>query len=129
MNISEGATAPPLNEPTYLRIKRALIDDLVSQAIKPGERLTIDMLTTRYRVSHMPIREALRQLEGEGVLQSLAHRGFRVEAITEESIRNLYDIRVAVESMLGRRAAERATDADIAELEMLEAQYEELVLA
>jgi DNA-binding GntR family transcriptional regulator len=119
---------PPLNEPTYLRIKRAIIHDLVTHAIRPGDRLTIEMLTSRYGVSHMPIREALRQLEGEGILQSLAHRGFRVEAMTEEYIRNIYDIRVGVESMLARRAAERVTEADIVALYEIQTRYEKLVL-
>src|SRR3546814_661480 len=52
-----------------------------------------------------------------------------LEAITEDSIRNIYDIRVGVESMLGRRAAERVTAADIADLVAIEERYEELVLA
>lgn len=122
------STAPPLNEPTYLRVKRAMIHDLVSHVIAPGERLTIEDLTSRYQVSHMPIREALRQLEGEGILKSLAHRGFRVEPMTEEYVRNIYDIRVGVESMLGRRAAERVTEVDLADLENLQTRYEEYVL-
>jgi DNA-binding GntR family transcriptional regulator len=71
----------------------------------------------------MPIREALRQLEGEGILKSLAHRGFKIEAITEEYIRNIYDIRVGIESMLAHRAVENATDDDIA---ALRAMHEEL---
>ena len=82
----------------------------------PGMHLTIDALTSRYGVSHMPIREALRQLEGEGILISIVHRGFRIEAITEDYIRNIYDIRVGIESMLAHRAVERATDEDIAML-------------
>ncbi len=106
----------PLNEPTYLKIKKAIISDLVGGIFQPGDHLTIDMLTTRYLVSHMPIREALRQLEGEGILVSIAHRGFRLEEITEDYIRNIYDIRVGIESMLARRAVERATPADVAEL-------------
>jgi DNA-binding GntR family transcriptional regulator len=106
----------PLNEPTYLRVKRAIIGDLVSGLFAPGTHLTIETLTARYGVSHMPIREALRQLEGEGILISLAHRGFRIEAITEPYIRNIYDIRVGIESLLARRAVERVTDAEITEL-------------
>lgn len=109
----------PLNEPTYLRVKRAIIGDLVSGEFKPGMHITIDTLTARYGVSHMPIREALRQLEGEGILISLAHRGFRIEAITEFYIRNIYDIRVGIELMLAHRAVETATDQQIAELRQM----------
>jgi DNA-binding GntR family transcriptional regulator len=113
----------PLNEPTYIRIKRAIIADLVGRAFRPGDHLTIDMLVGRYRVSHMPIREALRQLEGEGLLVSLAHRGFRLKPLSEDYIRNIYDVRVGIESMLARRAAERATAAEISDLRALHERF------
>jgi DNA-binding GntR family transcriptional regulator len=116
------AGIPPLNEPVYLRVKRAILADLVAGAFLPGMHLTIDTLTSRYGVSHMPIREALRQLEGEGILISLAHRGFKIESVTEDYIRNIYDIRVGIESLLAHRAAELATDDDIRDIrEMHEA--------
>jgi DNA-binding GntR family transcriptional regulator len=113
----------PLNEPTYLRVKRAIIGDLISNNFRPGDHLTIEMLTSRYNVSHMPIREALRQLEGEGILISLAHRGFRVEALSERYIRNMYDIRIGLESMLAHRASENATAEDIAALFEIHDRY------
>ncbi|WP_061929997.1 GntR family transcriptional regulator [Aureimonas sp. AU22] len=113
----------PLNEPTYLRVKRAIIADLADGGFVPGTHLTIETLTSRYKVSHMPIREALRQLEGEGILISIAHRGFRIEAITEGYIRNIYDIRVGIESMLARRAVELASKDDI---ENIRAMHEDL---
>lgn len=106
----------PLNEPTYLRVKRAIIADLVAGELIPGMHVTIETLTGRYAVSHMPVREALRQLEGEGILLSVAHKGFRIESITEDYIRNIYDIRVGIESMLAHRAVEKATEADVEDL-------------
>ena len=115
------------NEPTYLRVKRAIIGDLVTGDFSPGMHLTIETLTSRYGVSHMPIREALRHLEGEGILISIAHRGFRIEAITEEYIRNIYDIRVGIESMLARRAVERATDADIQDIRQMHDELTDLI--
>jgi DNA-binding GntR family transcriptional regulator len=117
----------PLNEPTYLRVKRAIIGDLVSGEFQPGMHLTIEALTARYGVSHMPIREALRQLEGEGILISLAHRGFRIEAITEAYIRNIYDIRVGIESMLARRAVEKASGGDIERMRRMHDELSALI--
>ena len=113
---AEEASPFPLNEPTYVRIKRAIIRDLFAGVFAPGSPLTIEMLTSRYRVSHMPVREALRQLEGEGVIVSHAHKGFRIAAITDQYIRNVYDIRIGIESLLARRAVEKGTDADFDEL-------------
>jgi DNA-binding GntR family transcriptional regulator len=120
---------PPLNEPTYLRVKRAIIGDLIAHGFQPGDHLTIEMLTSRYKVSHMPIREALRQLEGEGILVSLAHRGFRIEALTERYICNMYDIRIGIEAMLARRAAEHANPADIETLREVHERYAAAVRA
>lgn len=125
--LRKPAVDVPLNEPTYLRVKRAIIGDLVSGDFSPGTHLTIETLTTRYGVSHMPIREALRQLEGEGILISIAHRGFRIEALTEAYIRNIYDIRVGIESMLARRAVERATDADILDIRQMHQELTDLI--
>ncbi|PSH56634.1 GntR family transcriptional regulator [Phyllobacterium endophyticum] len=121
------AKIAPLNEPTYLRVKRAIIGDLVSGNFTPGTHLTIETLTSRYAVSHMPIREALRQLEGEGILISIAHRGFRIEALTETYIRNIYDIRVGIESMLAHRAVEMATEIDIAALRQMHEELNALI--
>lgn len=123
----EVSETVPLNEPTYLRVKRAIIADLVAGQLTPGAHVTIDALTTRYGVSHMPIREALRQLEGEGILISVAHRGFRIEAITESYIRNIYDIRVGIESMLAQRAVEKASDADIADVRRMHDELSRLI--
>lgn len=119
----------PLNEPTYQRVKRAIIGDLMRGDFVPGTHLTIDALTSRYGVSHMPIREALRQLEGEGILVSLAHKGFRIEAITEPYIRNIYDIRVGIESMLARRAVEQANAADVADIRSMHEDLNLLIRA
>lgn len=119
----------PLNEPTYQRVKRAIIGDLMRGDFVPGTHLTIDALTSRYGVSHMPIREALRQLEGEGILVSLAHKGFRIEAITEPYIRNIYDIRVGIESMLARRAVEQAEEADVADIRRMHEDLNGLIRA
>ena len=123
----ETPVKAPLNEPTYLRVKRAIIGDLVAGHFLPGTHLTIEALTSRYAVSHMPIREALRQLEGEGILISIAHRGFRIEAITERYIRNIYDIRVGIESMLAQRAVEKATASDIANLRKMHEELSRII--
>lgn len=118
----ERSAERPLNEPIYIRIKHAIIADILAQRFTPGTQLSIDMLVARYGVSHMPIREALQQLAGEGVLTSIAHKGFRVAEITESYIDSIYDIRMALEAVLARRAVERMTDKDQAELEAMHTQ-------
>ena len=99
-------------------------DDIVAGHLAFGSRLTLDALAARYDVGHMPIREALRQLQGEGVLVLTPNRGARVRAVDADFVRNIFDMRIAIEAMLARRAA-RAIDArGIARLEAIEDEFE-----
>ncbi len=75
--------------------------------LRPGQRLKIDDLASLCAVSHMPIRQALRELEGEGVLDVLPHRGAIVRGVDAEFVRNTYDVREAIEGMLTERCTER----------------------
>ena len=86
-------------------------DDIVSGALRFGERITMDALSSRYGVSHMPVREALRELQGEGLVQIEPNRGARVRSIDSSFVENLFEIRTALEVMLVRRAADAARPA------------------
>src|SRR3954462_5558833 len=99
-------------------------DDVVAGNLGFGERLTIDALATRYDVSHMPVREALRELQGEGLGVIEPNRGARVRVIDTRFAENLFEIRTALEVMMVRRAAARATDADIVRLVAIEDELE-----
>jgi len=99
-------------------------DDIVTGALALGSRITIDALASRYRVSHMPVREALRELQGEGLVVMEPNRGARVRAIDTHFVENLFEIRTALEVMMVRRAAARATEADIARLVAIEEELE-----
>ena len=65
-------------------------DDIVSGALRFGERITMDALASRYGVSHMPVREALRELQGEGLVQIEPNRGARVRSIDSSFVENLF---------------------------------------
>ncbi|HEV8500093.1 MAG TPA: GntR family transcriptional regulator [Casimicrobiaceae bacterium] len=99
-------------------------DDIVAGVLSFGARITIDALATRYGTSHMPIREALRELQGEGLVVIEPNRGARVRTIDVDFVANLFEIRTALEVMLVRRAAERCTPRDITGLEAMEAVLE-----
>src|SRR5438876_6200001 len=104
-------------------------DDIVAGALPFGSRLTLEQLATRYATGHMPIREALRQLQGEGLVVQAPNRGARVRAVDVEFVRNIFDLRIVIESMLARRAAERITPEEIATLEAMERAYEACIEA
>lgn len=112
-----------------LDISLRIRDDIVSGALRFGERITMDALASRYGVSHMPVREALRELQGEGLVQIEPNRGARVRSIDSSFVENLFEIRTALEVMMVRRAAARCTPGDIMELQAIEGTLEQLIAA
>jgi DNA-binding GntR family transcriptional regulator len=119
----EFDSAPP-GSTNYQRICDHLRADILDNRIEMGARLKVAELAARYRVSHMPIREALQQLQGEGLVQLIPNRGAVVRAVDEKFVTNIYDIREILEAFFTRRAAERAAAEDIAGLTALEQVYE-----
>lgn len=99
-------------------------DDIVAGGLPFGSRLTLDLLAARYDVGHMPIREALRHLQGEGLVLLTPNRGARVRAVDVDFVRNIFDMRIAIESMLARRAAERIDAKQLARLDAIESEFE-----
>lgn len=87
------------------RIRAAVIQGL----FKPGEKLNQSELAKRFDVSRIPIREALRTLEGEGLIQFHPNYGAIVAAVTEGEIRDIYEIRAALEVTTAIRSMERVT--------------------
>lgn len=105
-------------------IEGRLRDDILSGRLGFGDRLRIDELASRYGVSHMPVREALRVLAGEGLIVSEPNRGARVRPVHAGFVEDLFDIRAAIEVMLARRAAERRTEAQLMQLIEIERELE-----
>jgi DNA-binding GntR family transcriptional regulator len=97
--------------------------EILAGAVLPGTRLTAESVASRYAVSPMPVREALRVLEAEGLVEMLPRRGARVVATDTDFIRNVYDVREALEGMLAERCAERARPAEAAAIRELVARH------
>ena len=108
-------------------IQQRIRDDIVAGGLSFGARLRIDELATRYGVSHTPVREALRELSGEGLVVIERNRGASVCSVHLGTVEDLFDMRSAVEMMLARRAAERRTEAHLAKLAATERLLEERV--
>ncbi len=79
----------------------------------PGQRLVEAELTAEYDVSRGPLREALRQLSAEGLVEIIPHRGAQVRRLTRTEILELFQIRAQLEAMAGRLAASRMILSDI----------------
>ncbi|MCS7460077.1 GntR family transcriptional regulator [Paenibacillus doosanensis] len=115
------------NETTYSRVRDKLREDILSGVFKPGVRLRIIDLSTRYGVSQMPIREALQQLQGEGLVNLLPQKGASVREVDEKFVSDMYDVRMAIETMLVRNGVPYMSDHDYMKLVEIEEQYEQAV--
>lgn len=98
-----------LGEPVYARVHERLREDILAGEYQAGERLKIKDIARRYGVSPVPVREAFQRLEGEGLVEIEPNRGARVRRVDLRFIHNMYDIRIAVDGMLVRKATERMT--------------------
>jgi DNA-binding GntR family transcriptional regulator len=90
-------------------------EDIASGELAPGTPLVEVAMAERYRVSRTPIREALRMLEQDGLVER-ADRGMRVRTRSAEEILEIYDVRIALEAAAARWAASRRTEYDLVRL-------------
>jgi DNA-binding GntR family transcriptional regulator len=104
--------AAPLRE----QVVEILRSDIVAGDLEPGTRLVEAALCTRFSVSRPVVREALRQLVAEGLLESVPNQGTVVARLGVDSARDLYEVRALLEGYAGRLFAERASDQDRADL-------------
>ena len=105
----DGALRPPtMAEAALERLREAII----LGELTPGTPLRLEDLARSLGMSISPIREAVRQLEARGLAEHVPHHGAKVVALEIEELRELFSIRLALESMAVRRAAElfRAQD-------------------
>jgi DNA-binding GntR family transcriptional regulator len=96
-----------------------LRDEIVRGDLVPGQRLRLADIATRFDVSTVPVREALRDLEAEGLVTSFPHRGAVVTELSADDLKDIYDIRATLEEMAARLAVPHMTAATLAELTSL----------
>jgi DNA-binding GntR family transcriptional regulator len=91
-----------------------LRESIILGELEPGAPLRLDELARSLGMSISPIREAVRQLEALGLAVHVPHQGAKVVALDVEELRDLFSIRLGLESEAVRRAAARFTDEDAA---------------
>lgn len=96
-----------------------LRDYVVEGNLKAGARIPERQLCEMFGVSRTPLREALKVLASEGLIELLPNRGARIRILDEQDIRELFDLMAGLESLAGRLACEAITDSEIAEVESL----------
>jgi len=107
----------------YAELKRRIL----SLDLKPGERVYEPAMATELQVSRTPLREAIRRLISENLLEQQPTGGVVVPVLDEAEISELYEVRAAVESLMARNTCLKATPADLDELKGILARNAALV--
>ena len=111
-------TEEKANEYLPLRdvVFNTLRESILTGEMKPGERLMEIHLANRLGVSRTPIREAIRMLELEGLVTMIPRRGAEVAQITEKGLKDVLEVRQALDALAIELACERITEEEIREL-------------
>lgn len=105
------------SEPIATRIARALAERIISGRIDAGERLRQDHIAEEFGASHVPVREAFRQLEAQGLVESEPRRGVRVTRLGPDEAQEIAEMRAVLEALALRHAAPHLTKAILDEAE------------
>ena len=105
---------------------RAIREEILRGQLRPGTPLSRRRLARSFGMSVLPVTDALRRLEGDGLVESRARAGTRVRVPSEQDVRELYELREALETQSARLFAERATPANRLELVRLGKQVDQL---
>lgn len=105
----------------------ALRHDILAGELRPGERLRIDEITHELGVSHIPVREALKQLEADGYVTIEPYVGTTVAELEARWIHEVFELKESLELISGRAACRRMSDHDLHEVEAVLKRMDDLV--
>lgn len=111
----------PLRDVVFNTLRQAILRG----ELKPGERLMEIQLANKLGVSRTPIREALRKLELEGLVHMVPRKGAEVADITEKSLRDVLEVRKALEELSVQLACEKITEEEIDKLRRAAVRFKE----
>ena len=117
MATSIRATGHPLSGSLFSELQ----SDILRGRLKQGEKLSEQQICDKYGLSRTPVREAFRQLELEGLIETIPNRGAFVLGLSQEDLQDLFEMRKAYEILAVQWAIERITEE---EQEKLEEAYE-----
>ncbi|MDX6243641.1 MAG: hypothetical protein QOE76_1364 [Frankiales bacterium] len=114
-------TAEPVpGPPASQRIAADLRQAILGGSIRPGERVRQEEVAQRLGASRLPVREALRMLEAEGLIEHEANKGARVPRLDRHEVDVIYQMRERLEPLALTESIPGLTDADLRELEQIQ---------
>ncbi len=123
--MKDGLTPAPIaRRPLHEELAEHLRQLIIECALKPGSKISEKELCTQFAVSRTPLREALKLLATEGLVQLTPHRGASVTELTKEELEHIFPVMGALEALAGELACHHVTDAEIERAKQLQAELE-----
>jgi DNA-binding GntR family transcriptional regulator len=122
-----NADGEGLRSTSYRRVHKAILSDIVAGVFAPGKRLKVAELCSRYGLSPMPIREALQQLQGEGLVITSPNKGASVRPINRKFVADIYQVRGALYSIIYADAIASADKAFDETLVDMQRRFDEMI--
>ena len=120
-----------INTNEYLPLRDVVVntlrDAILTGKLVPGERLMENQLAEKLGVSRTPVREALRMLELENLVELVPRKGAQVLDMSEKDIVNILEVRSALEGLATSLACKKMTKEDLQQLKNLEVDFEKAV--
>jgi DNA-binding GntR family transcriptional regulator len=119
---SSGTETPKQDRPRYDDVVSGIRDLIVEGDLVAGTRISERELCDRFGVSRTPLREALKVLASEGLVELTPNRGARVIRLTEQDVGDMFEVMGTLEGLAGELAARHITDEELAEIKALHYQ-------
>lgn len=115
-------TSDELSKQAYKKVKQMI----VSKKLLPGQKIVQEQLADRLGISRTPLRSALQMLEAESLIESIPRRGVVVREFSDTEIIEIYDCRIALESIAVHLFTEKASQSEIDKLANLLAPFKQV---
>ena len=116
-----------LSQALYLQVADRLRDQIYQHELVPGDPIDEMALCERYGISRTPLREALKVLSSEGLIELIPRRGSFVRSMDIEELNELFPVMAVLEGLCAREAVENCTPKDLKQLEQMHEKLEDYV--
>ncbi|MBL9035150.1 MAG: GntR family transcriptional regulator [Rhodospirillaceae bacterium] len=121
--------APVRHGDNSLRVYDVLRQRIATRQYAPGERLTEAEIAAEFSISRTPVRQALHRLAVEGLIEVKNGVGIRVTEVDDAELRDIYELRMALATLMGRLSPRPLSESDLAELQALKHRLQEMLRA
>lgn len=115
----------PVSDVSSARVAAYLREAILSGDLRPGDRIRQAEVAERLGASRLPVREALRMLEAEGLTEHEAHKGARVPRLTQHEVEVIYEMRERLEPLAITESLGRLAEPDLERIEEVQRRIEQ----